>query len=106
MAIHLRILSWALIFLLPLRFPPGKSIAKILVSIGGNLFKQILDKHAPLKQIQLQTNVLPWITHQFQKEIRRNRLYKKYRKNNEECARINYKYQRNRDILLRNFGRN
>ena len=29
MAIHLRILSWALIFLLQLRFPPGKSIAKL-----------------------------------------------------------------------------
>ena len=30
MAIHLRILSWALIFLLRLRFPPGKSVAKII----------------------------------------------------------------------------
>ena len=27
MAFHIRILSWALIFILRLRFPPGKSIA-------------------------------------------------------------------------------
>ncbi len=30
MAIHLAALSWALIFILRLRFPPGKSIAKII----------------------------------------------------------------------------
>jgi hypothetical protein len=29
MAIHLAALSWALIFILRLRFPPGKSIAKV-----------------------------------------------------------------------------
>ena len=32
MAIHLRILSGALIFILRLRFPPGKSIAKIITA--------------------------------------------------------------------------
>ncbi len=30
MAIHLAALSWALIFILRLRFPPGKSIAKVI----------------------------------------------------------------------------
>ena len=30
MAIHLAALSWALIFILRLRFPPGKSIAKFI----------------------------------------------------------------------------
>ena len=30
MAIHLTVLSWALIFILRLRFPPGKSIAKVI----------------------------------------------------------------------------
>ena len=31
MAIHLAALSWALIFILRLRFPPGKSIAKVIL---------------------------------------------------------------------------
>ncbi len=31
MAIHLAALSWALIFILRLRFPPGKSIAKVII---------------------------------------------------------------------------
>ncbi len=31
MAIHLAALSWALIFILRLRFPPGKSIARVVV---------------------------------------------------------------------------
>ena len=30
MAIHLAALSWALILILRLRFPPGKSIAKVI----------------------------------------------------------------------------
>ncbi len=33
MAIHLAALSWALIFILRLRFPPGKSIAKVRTHI-------------------------------------------------------------------------
>ncbi len=32
MAIHLAALSWALIFILRLRFPPGKSIAKVILT--------------------------------------------------------------------------
>ncbi len=32
MAIHLAALSWALTFILRLRFPPGKSIAKTVIS--------------------------------------------------------------------------
>ena len=33
MAIHIRILSWALIFILRLRFPPGKSLVNILTEV-------------------------------------------------------------------------
>ena len=31
MPLHIKIMSWALIFILRLRFPPGKSIATMLV---------------------------------------------------------------------------
>ena len=34
MAIHIRILNWALIFILKLRFPPGKSLVNILTDIN------------------------------------------------------------------------
>ena len=33
MAIHIRILSWALIFILQLWFPPGKSLVNILITM-------------------------------------------------------------------------
>ena len=58
----------------------------------GNLLEQVIDKHAPVKQIQLRVNQLPWITPQIQKEIRRrNRLYKKCRKDKHEIAWLDYK---------------
>ena len=42
MAIHLALLSWALIFILRLRFPPGKSIATNFENVFKiqNIFSQ------------------------------------------------------------------
>ena len=52
MVIHLKILSWALIFLLRLRFPPGKSIAKIITcTFLLNFFTGISSSGADFKTL-------------------------------------------------------
>ncbi len=45
MAIHLAALTWALIFILRLCFPPGKSIAKVITTTKFNM--------APDKELNL-----------------------------------------------------
>ena len=46
----------------------------------ASLYKQVLDNHAPVQQIRLRNNQLPWINPLIQRQIRlRNRLYKKFR---------------------------
>ena len=60
------------------------------------LYKQVLDKHAPVQQIRLRDNQLPWINPSIQKQIRlRNRLSKKFRRAPTDTNWINYKNQRN-----------
>lgn len=67
-----------------------------------NLFKQVIDKHDPVKNTQIRTNQLPWITPRIQKEIRkRNRLFKKYRKHQDEVLWLNYKSQWNKVTKLK-----
>ena len=47
----------------------------------SDLYKQILEDHAPVKRIKLSNNQLPWISPDIQMQIRkRNRLYKKFRR--------------------------
>ena len=60
------------------------------------LYKQVLDKHAPVQQIRLRDNQLPWVNPSIQKQIRlRNRLYKKFRRAPTDANWVNYKNQRN-----------
>ena len=67
-----------------------------------NLYKQVLDKHAPVKQIRLRANQLPWITPLIQKEMRlRNRLYKTFRRVPTDANWNNYKNQRNKVTKLK-----
>ena len=47
MGFHLKILSWALIFLLRLRFPPGKFVVTVL----GNT-NALSDMHASVSNLQ------------------------------------------------------
>ena len=67
MVIHLRILSWALIFILQLHFPPRKSIAEINIIIvprSSSIDWLVLSSYCQV----MQGYVLLWIT--FLKEIR------------------------------------
>jgi hypothetical protein len=62
----------------------------------SSLFKQVLDNHAPVKQVRLRSNQLPWINADIQNQIRlRNHLYRKFRKISSEENWVKYKTQRN-----------
>ena len=62
----------------------------------SGLFKQVLAEHAPVKQIQLRNNQLPWISPDIQKQICiQNRLYKKFPRVPTDLKWCRYKKQRN-----------
>ena len=68
----------------------------------SDLYKQILDDHAPVKRIKLRNNQLPWVSPDIQMQIRkRNRLYKKFRRTPTDLNWSNYKVQRNRVTALK-----
>lgn len=68
----------------------------------SDLYKQILDDHAPVKRIKLRNNQLPWISPDIQMQIRkRNRLYKKFRRTPTDLNWSNYKVQRKRVTALK-----
>lgn len=67
-----------------------------------NLFKKIVDTHAPIKCRSLRNNYSPWIDLSIQKQIRvRNRLYKLFRRlpTNEDWNA--YRSQRNKVTALK-----
>ena len=56
----------------------------------------MLENHAPVKQLRLRSNQLPWINADIQNQIRlRNRLYRKFRKISSEENWVKCKTQRN-----------
>lgn len=71
----------------------------------SELFKDVLDRHAPIKKKWVRGNQLPWITPQIQHEIAlRNRLFKRYRKNPTDNTWIACKQQRNKVTSLKRKG--
>lgn len=67
-----------------------------------NLFKKIVDTHAPIKSKSLRNNYLPWIDLSIRKQIRvRNRWYKLFRRlpTNEDWNA--YRSQRNKVTALK-----
>ena len=61
------------------------------------LNKIVLDRHAPVKKKWVRGDQLPWISSEIQHEIaRRNRLFKRYRKNPTNNLCVAYKQQRNK----------
>jgi len=66
------------------------------------LYKNILDRHAPVKKKWVRSDQLPWISPEIQHEIaRRNRLFKRYRKNPINNLLVAYKQQRNKVTSLK-----
>ena len=67
-----------------------------------NLFKNVVDIHAPIKRRSLRNNNLPWIDLSIQRQIRvRNRLYKLFRRLPTNENWIAYKSQRNKVTALK-----
>ena len=71
----------------------------------AKLYRQVLDKHAPLKKKRNRGDQLPWITPELQREIsRRNRLFKKQAKNPTDSSWEKYRKQRNKVPTLKRKG--
>ena len=69
------------------------------------LYKEVLDKHAPQKKKKIRSDQLPWISPAIMREIsRRNRLYKKHKKNPTLQSWETYKVQRNKVTALKRKG--
>lgn len=61
-----------------------------------SLYLDILNEHAPLKQVHIRGNQIPYMTEQWRKAIRhRNRLWKKFTNDRNDENYANYKTQRN-----------
>ena len=93
MAIHLRILSWALIFIVRLRFPPAKSIAKSM-SIHSSKLNCIL--HCP----KICGNV-----EEADKEHRRFQIVIVSENDDKKFTKIVHEYANNVSYLLENFAK-
>ena len=60
------------------------------------LYKDTIDKHAPILKKRVRVKQRPWINAHVKKEIRRrNKLYKIYRRNRNDEKWSNYRVQRN-----------
>ena len=69
------------------------------------LYKNILDRHAPVKKKWVRCDRLPWISPEILREIaRRNRLFKRYRKNPTNNLWVAYKQQRTKVTSLKRKG--
>ena len=69
------------------------------------LYKNILDQQAPVNKKWIRGDQLPWISPKIQQEIgRRNRLFKRYRKNTTNDLWVAYKQQRNKVTSLKRKG--
>ena len=67
-----------------------------------NTFREIVDKHAPLKHKTLRGNQAPFMTRELRKAIyNRSRLQNKLHKHHTNENRKNYKKQRNKCVRLR-----
>ena len=65
----------------------------------------MLDQHAPQKKKKIRSDQLPWITPAIMREIsRRNRLYKKHKKNPTLYSWETYKAQRNKVTAMKRKG--
>ena len=61
------------------------------------LYIEILDKHAPLKQTFVRGNQVPYMTEEWRKAIRyRNKLWRKFKKDRNDANYDQYKIQRNK----------
>ena len=66
------------------------------------LYNDILNEHAPLKQVHIRGNQVPYMTEQWRKAIRhRNRLWKKFTRERTDANYADYKTQRNKCTSLR-----
>ena len=62
----------------------------------SKLYKDTIDKHAPILKKRVRVKQLPWINSQIKKEIRRrNKRYKIYCRNRNDDAWSDYRVQRN-----------
>ena len=62
----------------------------------SKLYKDIIDKHAPIVKKRVHANQLPWINVQIKRAIRlRNKLYRKYRLSQNDETWESYRVQRN-----------
>ena len=68
----------------------------------SQVFRTIIDKHAPLKQKTLRGNEAPFMNKELRKAIyTRSRLKNKYNKDRSEVNKDRYKRQRNECVKLR-----
>ena len=66
------------------------------------LYTEILNEHAPLKQAVIRRNQVPYMTEEWRKEIRyRNKLWKKFTRNRTSTNYDLYKIQPNKCTALR-----
>ena len=69
------------------------------------LYKNILDRHAPVKKKWVRRDQLPWMSPEIPHEIaRHNRLFKRYRKNPTNNLWVAYKQQRIKVTSLKRKG--
>ena len=68
-----------------------------ILYVFESLYLDILDEHAPLKQVHIRGNQVPYMTEQWRKAIRHcNKLWKEFTRDRTDANYAEYKTQRNK----------